>query len=120
MTTFGGVDVATSLRLEQLYSKLNYDVIDAQANISDHPHQPSEPKRIRSANESKARFRGVVEAMELAETGSKPTSEELKFKIFFWRGMPPDPPSKCVQSTHILSYFNMSLMASPLFTCFLR
>jgi len=46
--------------------------------IGDHPHQPSEfkfPKEISVANESKAvvpRFRGVVEAMGLAETGSKP------------------------------------------------
>ena len=47
MTTFGSVGLATSLRTA--YSKLNYDVIDAQANIRDHhPYQPSEfkfPKR---------------------------------------------------------------------------
>ena len=113
MTTFGGVGLATSL--QTAYSKLNYGVIDAQANIPDdwRSYSPTEQiqvpqKRIRSANESKAVFpwlHGVVEAIELAETGSKTTSEELKLKMFLGGGGgggDPDPPSKCMLCTHII------------------
>ena len=98
MTTFGGVGLATSLQMA--YSKLNYGVIDAQADIPDdwRSSSPTEriqvsQKRIRSANESKAVFpwlHSVVEAIELAETGSKTTSEELKLKMFLGGG--PRPP----------------------------
>ena len=48
--------------------------------------------------------------MELAETGSKSTSEELKIFNFSGGGMPPDPSSKCVLCTHIIhkhNYLNM-------------
>ena len=99
MTTFGSVDLC-----EQRIA--NYTVALSMLRLI----SPT-IERIRSANESKAvfpRFRCVVEAIELAEAGSKTTSEELKFTIFWGRGgggggMPPDSPIKCVHRTHFVA-----------------
>ena len=74
--------------LRTAYSKLNYDVIDAQSNIPDDWRSSSPTERIQrefgQQTKVKQSFHGSVAWLKQlsAETGSKTTSEELKFTNF--------------------------------------
>jgi len=77
----------------------------------------SSPKRIRSANESKAvvpQFRGVVEANWLKSHLRRAEIENLL------GGACPQTPLVSACFARTLYAIHMLLMASPLFTCFLQ
>ena len=93
--------------------------------IGDHSHQPSEfPKRefcLQTKVKRSSQGSWLKPAMELAETGSETTSEELKIQNCS-RGAYPKTPqvSACFARTLYTFIFQDVANGLSTFTCFLR